>query len=98
MLQNLAAQWDSSTHHVPARLAKQQQVASWCSRGGAYLFRCLHHHDKIPLENANSSPSRIHNSLTIEWALPSVNPQPWHFTNNSLGLPHAHTFSVCLFL
>ena len=24
--------------------------------------------------------------------------QPWCFTNNSLGLPYAHFFSVCLFL
>jgi len=31
-------------------------------------------------------------------AFRSVNPQPWHFTNNSLSLPHAHFLSVCLFL
>jgi len=30
--------------------------------------------------------------------LPSVNPQPWRFTNDSLGLPHAPSLSVCLFL
>ena len=30
--------------------------------------------------------------------VPSVNPQPWRFTNNSLGLPPAHFLSVCLFL
>jgi len=30
--------------------------------------------------------------------VPSVNPQPGCFTNNSLGLPHAHSLSVCLFL
>ena len=29
---------------------------------------------------------------------PSVNPQPWRFTNNSLSLPHKHSFSVCPFL
>jgi len=28
----------------------------------------------------------------------SVSPQLWRFTNNSLGLPHAHSLSVCLFL
>jgi len=27
----------------------------------------------------------------------SVNPQPWRFTNNSLGLPDAPFLSVCLF-
>ena len=45
-----------------------------------------------------SSQRRIRNSLTVEWALPSVNPQPWRFTSNSLGLPHVHSLSVCLFL
>jgi len=30
--------------------------------------------------------------------VPSVNNQPWCFTNNSLGLPHAYSLSVCLFL
>jgi len=30
--------------------------------------------------------------------LQSVNPQSWHFTNNSLGLPLAYSLSVCLFL
>jgi len=29
-------------------------------------------------------------------AFGSVNPQPWRFTNNSLGLPHAHSICVCL--
>jgi len=29
---------------------------------------------------------------------PSVNWQPWHFTNESFGLPHAHSLSVCLSL
>ena len=28
----------------------------------------------------------------------SVNPKPWRFTNNNLGLPHAHSLSVCLYL
>jgi len=28
----------------------------------------------------------------------SVKPQPWHFTSNRQGLPHAHSLSVCLFL
>jgi len=35
--------------------------------------------------------------LDCELVLPSVNPQPWRSTNNSLGLPHAHSLSVCLF-
>ena len=45
-----------------------------------------------------SSQRCLRNSLTIEWERRSVNPQPWRFTNNSLGLPHAPSFSVCLFL
>jgi len=39
----------------------------------------------------------VRTSLTVAWALRGVNPQPWRFTNNSLGLPPAHSFSVCLF-
>ena len=45
----------------------------------------------IPLREASARPNRCA-------ALQSVNPQPWRFTNNSLGLPHAHSLSVCLFL
>jgi len=45
-----------------------------------------------------SSQSPVRNSLTVEWALPSVNPQPWCFTNESLSLPYAHSLSFCLFL
>jgi len=45
-----------------------------------------------------SSQRRLHNSLTVEWERRSVNPQPWRSTNNSLGLPHAQSLSVCLFL
>jgi len=26
-----------------------------------------------------------------------LDPQPWCFTDISLGLPHAHSFSICLF-
>jgi len=44
------------------------------------------------------SQRRVHNSLTVEWERRNVNPQPWFFTNNSLGLPHAPSLSVCLFL
>jgi len=44
-----------------------------------------------------SSQSMIHTGLTTGWALSSVNHQPWRFTNNSLGLPHTHSLSVCLF-
>jgi len=40
--------------------------------------------------------SCLHNNLTVEWERRSVNPQPWHFTNNILGLSHAQSFSVCL--
>jgi hypothetical protein len=43
-----------------------------------------------------SSQSRIRTGLTATWARRSVNPQPWRFTNNSFGLPHAQSFSVCL--
>ena len=45
-----------------------------------------------------SSQSSIHTGLTAVWALLSVNPQPWRFTNNGLGLPYAYSLSVCLFL
>jgi len=43
-----------------------------------------------------SSQSRFHNSLTVEWERRSVNPLPWRFTNNSLGLLHAQSFSIYL--
>jgi len=33
----------------------------------------------------------------VKFLLQSVNPQPWRFTNNSLGLPHAPALSVYLF-
>ena len=39
-----------------------------------------------------------HDMLDVSFELQSENPQPWRFTNNSLGLAHAHFFSVCLFL
>jgi len=45
----------------------------------------------IPLREASARLNRC-------VALRSVNFQPWCFTNNSLGLPHAHSLSVCLFL
>jgi len=45
----------------------------------------------IPLREASARPNRYA-------ALQSINPQPWRFTNDSLGLPHAHSMSVCLFL
>jgi len=32
----------------------------------------------------------------VEMVIQSVNLKPWYFTNDSLGLPHAHSFSVCL--
>ena len=68
-----------------------------------------HHHTLTPstrrvselckiVSTKYSSQSSIHTSLTAAWALPSVNLQPWRFTNNSLGLPPAHSLSVCLFL
>ena len=34
----------------------------------------------------------------MDFPVPSVSPQPWRFTNNSLRLPNAHSLSVCLFL
>jgi len=43
-----------------------------------------------------SSQSHQHGSRLV--GVPSVNPQPWRFTNNSLGFPHEHSLSVCLFL
>jgi len=33
-----------------------------------------------------------------ELVIRGANPQPWHFTHDSLGLPHADSLSVCLFL
>ena len=45
-----------------------------------------------------SSQRCLHNSLTVDWERRSVNPLPWRFTNKSLGLPHAPSLSVCLFL
>ena len=45
-----------------------------------------------------SSQRRFYHSLTVERERRSVNPQPWRFTNNNLGLPHAPSLSVCLFL
>jgi len=44
----------------------------------------------------NSSQSHWQGSRLV--GVPSVNPQPWRFTYNSLGLPHAPSFPVCLFL
>jgi len=42
-----------------------------------------------------SSQSNQHGSRLV-W-VPSLNPEPWLFTNNSLGLPRAQSLSVCLF-
>jgi len=38
------------------------------------------------------------NLLDVSFEMRSVNPQPWRFTHNSLGLPPALSLSVCLFL
>jgi len=43
-----------------------------------------------------SSQSHQHGSRLV--GVPSVNPQPWPFTNHSVSLPHAPSLSVCLFL
>jgi len=51
----------------------------------------------IPLREGDYIDWR-HNLLDVSFELWSVNFQPWHFTNNSLGLPHAHSLSVCLCL
>jgi len=52
--------------------------------------------DKIVFRNI---PPREASARTKRCAaLQSVNPQPWRFTNDSLGLPHAHSFFVCRFL
>ena len=39
-----------------------------------------------------------HYMSEVQFLIQSVNPQPCHFTNNSLSLPHAPSLSVCLFL
>jgi len=39
-----------------------------------------------------------HFMLEVKFPSPSANSQPWRFTNNSLGLPLAHSLSVRLFL
>ena len=44
-----------------------------------------------------SPQSSIHTDLTAARTLSSVNPQPWHFTNSSLGLSHAYSLSVYQF-
>ena len=49
----------------------------------------------IPLRECDYIDWR-HNMLDVSFELRSVNPQPWRFTNNSFGLPHAQSFSVCL--
>jgi len=49
----------------------------------------------------HSSPHFLSEYIRTAYAellIRSVNPQPWRFTNNSLGLPHAPSLSVCLFL
>jgi len=48
----------------------------------------------VVLVQSYSSQSHRQGSRLL--GVPSVNPQPWRFTNNSLGLPHAHSFFVCL--
>jgi len=42
--------------------------------------------------------SQSHRQGSCIVGVPSVNLWPWRFTNNSLGLPHAHSLSVCLHL
>jgi len=39
-------------------------------------------------------------ALEVDFPVPRMSPQPssWRFTNNSLGLLHAHSLSFCLFL
>jgi len=39
-----------------------------------------------------------HYMSEVKFSLQSVNSQSWRFTNNILGLPHAPSLSVCLFL
>jgi len=53
-----------------------------------FVQLCAQH---IPLRETSAWPNRC-------VAFRSVNPQPWRFTKNSLGLPHAHSLSICLFL
>ena len=51
---------------------------------------------KILYHQRSSSQSHHQGSRLV--GVLSVNSQPWRFTNNILGLPHAHSLSVCLFL
>jgi len=59
------------------------------SNDTVYPFFLVSSH--IPLREASAQPNCC-------VALRSVNSQPWRFTNNSLGLPYAHSLSVCLYL
>jgi len=53
-----------------------------------FVKLCSRH---IPLRDLSAPAYPLHRHL-------SVNPQPWRCTNDSLGVPHAHSLSVCLFL
>ena len=56
--------------------------------------------DKIVSKYSSQSPAHITESIPCMRSsvhVPSLNSQPWRFTNNSLGL-HPPSLSVCLFL
>ena len=53
----------------------------------------------LVLPSSQSTQSlRVGPAPTVEWALRSVNPQPWRFTYISFDLPRAHSviFFLCL--
>jgi len=59
------------------------------------LFLVFSH---IPLREASTRPNRCVALVKCECELAwGWHPQPWRFTNNSLGLSHAPSLSVCLF-
>ena len=61
--------WGLESHRVPARLANQQRVACYCSRGGAYLFWYSQHHNKLPLKlHTALVRAIIHHSLKLHFA------------------------------
>jgi len=66
---------------APIEVARKNEIQSWVCN----IFA---------LRDGDYIDSR-HNMLDVWFELWSVNPQPWHFTNNSFGLPHAHSFSPC---
>jgi len=78
-----------STHTTPSHATTLHHTLTHSTQHVSTLYKIV---------SKYFSQSIIHTRLTAAWALSSMNPQPWRFTNNSLGLPHAPSLSVCLFL